>query len=202
MPGHCQRERRAVRAIAHDLNNLLTTLVNDCADGSVAFQRARLLIGRLLVAPEAPTHVDLAGLLEELHPTLASILPRGACRLRIDAAQDLPGVFARRHELEQVVSNLVVNAAQALGEAGGDVSLSLRHHLRDGREGVVLRVEDTGPGIDPARVSRVFEAGFTTKGSTGLGLALVRETVEDLGGAIEVHPTSAGACFDVFLPTR
>lgn len=104
--------------------------------------------------------------------------------------------------LSQVVLNLVRNAEQALGEAGGRIFVTTE--VRD--EAVVLRVMDDGPGIPPSVRGRVFEPFFTTKPEgegTGLGLWMCRELLARQGASIEVvaRPDGQpGACFDLWLP--
>ena len=109
-----------------------------------------------------------------------------------------------------VLGNLLDNAidaaaARALDDPGADAWVEL--YLADTDDGsLVFQVSDSGPGIDPDDLERVFEQGFSTKdasGGRGYGLALVRQVVESLGGAVEVTGgagTSAGAVFTVTLP--
>jgi C4-dicarboxylate-specific signal transduction histidine kinase len=102
-------------------------------------------------------------------------------------------------QLEQVVLNVLLNAAQAMGGQG-------RVTVTGGRRGdrVVLEIRDEGPGIAPEHLGRIFEPFFTTKpegAGTGLGLTISREIVHELGGELRAanHP-AGGACFVVELP--
>lgn len=132
--------------------------------------------------------------------TLAAHLARG----RIEVVReygDLPAVECRPGQINQVVMNLLVNAFQAI-EGRGTVWVRTR---RAGDE-VTLEVEDSGSGIKPENLARVFEAGFTTKRvglGTGLGLAITHRIVEDHGGRIraECEP-GRGARFVIQLPVR
>lgn len=118
---------------------------------------------------------------------------------------DAAEVVGKRGRLGQVVTNLLVNAAQALAEAD-----PLRHVIRiatsASASGVSLVVEDSGPGISPDLRDRVFEPFYTTKPAhqgTGLGLSLVREIVHDHGGEIVVGDSSyGGARIEIRLPGR
>jgi two-component system C4-dicarboxylate transport sensor histidine kinase DctB len=108
-------------------------------------------------------------------------------------------VLARPGELEQVMFNIFLNAAQAMQGSGRIEAWATRENSR-----IALSVRDTGPGIAPEHLERVFEPFFTTKPpgeGTGLGLAISYELVHELGGTIRAanHP-QGGACFEVVLP--
>jgi hypothetical protein len=106
-------------------------------------------------------------------------------------------------ELQQVFTNLFMNAQDAMAESGGRLTVTLT--ARDG----VARVEvrDTGPGIAPERLERIFQPFYSTKlaqGGTGLGLSISYEIVRRHGGRLEVAASrpGEGACFTVELPLR
>jgi signal transduction histidine kinase len=122
--------------------------------------------------------VPLSPLLEE-----AAAAYRGAPNVRFSVAAE-PGLsaLADARLLRRVFSNLVGNAVEALGGAGGTVALSARRE--NGRVEVV--VEDDGPGVSPEILPRLFDPYFSSKsGGTGLGLAIVKKVVEEHGGTIE-----------------
>ena len=106
-------------------------------------------------------------------------------------------------ELQQVVINLIVNAVQAMGDAGR-LLLELGPEPRDGTDGVALVVEDTGPGIPPDRLASVFDPFFTTKQGegTGLGLSISQSLVQRAGGLITAENHESGARFTVWLPAN
>jgi signal transduction histidine kinase len=114
-------------------------------------------------------------------------------------APALPAVALSREQLVQVLLNLLLNAAEACA-AGGCVSV----HASRLDDRVRLVVTDTGPGVDPAIVSRLFEPFVTTKEvgkGTGLGLAVCRGLVEGAGGTIQLDRAhAAGARFVIDLP--
>ena len=108
-------------------------------------------------------------------------------------------VLARPGELQQVMFNIFLNAAQAMDGAG-------RIDARARKDGarIALSVRDAGPGIPAEHLGRIFDPFFTTKQpgeGTGLGLAISYEIVHELGGTISAsnHP-GGGACFQVHLP--
>jgi C4-dicarboxylate-specific signal transduction histidine kinase len=109
-------------------------------------------------------------------------------------------VLARPGNLQQVVFNILLNAAQAMDGAG---VIDARAQRTDGRA-LALSIRDSGPGIPGEHLARVFEPFFTTKKAgegTGLGLAISYEIVHELGGTIRAfnHP-DGGACFELLLP--
>jgi two-component system, NtrC family, sensor kinase len=113
----------------------------------------------------------------------------------------VPGVTVRSRpgELEQVVFNIFLNAAQAMQGAGRIEAATTRENGH-----VTLSVRDTGPGIAAEHLPRVFDPFFTTKPpgeGTGLGLAISYEIVHEIGGTIRAanHP-AGGACFELVLP--
>ena len=134
-------------------------------------------------------------------------------RQNISTESDL--VRADATQIDQVILNLCVNAAYAMSDKGGTLEIGLEgielgekgatryHELEPGRY-VRLRVRDTGHGIKPEVMERIFDPYFTTKGvgeGTGMGLSLVHGIVKSHGGAVTVDSTPGkGATFDVFLP--
>ena len=151
------------------------------------------------VGDEAPAPVPVDAAVEEA----VALLRHSACGLEVSVDyRGAPGaiVLARRGNLQQVVFNMLLNAAQAMGGAGG---IEVRSAVA-GEGCLALSIRDTGPGILDAHLARVFEPFFTTKQAgegTGLGLAISYEIVQELGGTIRAynHP-EGGACFEVVLP--
>ncbi len=100
--------------------------------------------------------------------------------------------------LARVVHNLARNAMEAMGDAGGVLTIGAR---MDGQD-LLISVTDTGPGIPKAIEGQLFQSFVTMgkAGGTGLGLAIVKKIVEEHGGTISVSSTSAGATFELRLP--
>ncbi|HXU71525.1 MAG TPA: ATP-binding protein [Polyangia bacterium] len=115
----------------------------------------------------------------------------------------LPPVAVETGPLGQVVLNLVLNATQAM-RGVGTLTLATSRCTLDGRDGAELAVRDTGPGIEPEILPRIFEPFFSTKGhtlGTGLGLSVSHSIVERHGGRIHVESAlGAGTTFRVQLP--
>jgi signal transduction histidine kinase len=151
------------------------------------------------VKPEIE-RIDVKEFLEDL----LAMLERQGIFKRIEAIleadEGLPALYLDRHQLMQVLMNLVMNARDAMHE-GGKIEISASGG--DG-ESVVIAVKDSGDGILPENIEKIFEPFFTTKEpgrGTGLGLAISARLVESFGGRIEVESgADAGTKFTLRLP--
>jgi len=117
-------------------------------------------------------------------------------------ADPMSRTIADRVQLQQVILNLVVNAIEAMqGAASKPRILSVSSAASETLGGLVITVEDSGPGIDPDNADKIFEMFFTTKPKgMGIGLAMCRSIVESHGGRIELSQSPLGGCmFKVHL---
>lgn len=118
------------------------------------------------------------------------------------AAPELPPISGDTIQLQQAVSNLLVNAEEAL--IGHDGERRIRVLTRAGEKSVEVQVSDSGPGITSHHLSRIFEPMFTTRseqGNRGLGLTISHAIVRDHGGSLEVHSQPGdGAAFTMSFP--
>lgn len=139
------------------------------------------------------------------------LLPEALCEhLRVVLAADLgkmPPVSAARVALQQVVSNLLINAAEAIVARGsqytGQMHIDAMEEIVDGIPMVHLRFADNGAGIAPEHLAQLFERGFSTKQrGSGTGLHWTANTVQALGGRLHAESAGAGqgACFHLLLP--
>lgn len=117
-------------------------------------------------------------------------------------AAALPEISVDHELAEQVFTNLVLNAYEAMGPGGGKLRVAAAVAQSDGRRGVEITFEDTGPGVPAELRGQVFNPFFTTKESgVGLGLSIVSKIVDDHRGWIHLaSEPGEGACFRVFLP--
>jgi len=100
--------------------------------------------------------------------------------------RDLPVIWADEKQLQQVFFNVIINAIQAMKE-GGTLLIQTDLVENEGREKVRILVGDTGPGIDPEDLQKIFTPFYTTKTQgTGLGLAICRQLIEQQGGTVEI----------------
>jgi len=208
--------------VAHELNNPLsvvmghTALLGRTADAAVAARaekigRAAERCGRIVknflaLARQYPperTAVPLNQVITEALEVMAYALRVDDVQVTTDLDSELPMLSADRHQLQQVLVNLVTNAHQALRSQSGPRQLVIRSGADQTAERVWLEVADDGPGVPPAVAARLFEPFFTTKPvgqGTGLGLSICRGIVESHGGQITLRPSGPGATFRVELP--
>ena len=201
--------------IAHDFNNMLAIAMasmgyirnldpieranpdvdESISDAMVALDRASELSQRLLNASGRNAammrKVDMTRLCEEVVKLVRRTLPRA---IHVDAFVDGKlCVLGSEAALQQVLTNLCVNARDAMGDSG-TLSITATRGMLPSVEGVsphvVIRIKDTGHGMDMATQSQIFEPFFTTKSrgkGFGLGLATVSEIVTMHGGQIDVE---------------
>jgi signal transduction histidine kinase len=141
--------------------------------------------------------------LAELEQALAQVFPSAMpsnIQIRREFSQGFPPLLMQRSHLSEALVNLLQNAREALQDTG--TLLVTAQCSRDYT--VTISVADTGPGIAPDRIERIFEAYYTTKEKgTGLGLSIVKHNVELYGGRIRVESVlGKGACFTLTFPAK
>jgi signal transduction histidine kinase len=220
-------ERRQVLSdlaagVAHDINNQLGSLIptvesllrdlqDGQADGSLVVDdltsiresaRACARIVRSMLAhargarsDAGPAHVRIA--VDRVLALVREGLDREGIELLLEMEDDLPAVPGAQSDLDRLMSNLVLNARDAMVE-GGRLRITAEH----AGDTVRVVVEDSGHGIPTEDQSRIFEPFFTTKpNGTGLGLGVVRRVVDDLNGSIRFRSVPGeGTSFEVTLP--
>lgn len=198
LSGSIQILRRDLRLAPSD--ERLMQVILRAKDQMEGLVRNFLLMARSNLGRRAET--DVGELVKDVIESLAVGSEwNSRVELREDLGQDL-WVMGDPAELRQVLWNLMINAIQSMPE-GGTLSVTARPDGDNG-EARAVRVEigDTGPGIDPVHIEKIWEPFYTTreKGS-GLGLAIVRRIVESHGGAVEVRSEAMrGSRFRVRLP--
>jgi C4-dicarboxylate-specific signal transduction histidine kinase len=168
--------------------------------------RASEVIGRIrALAKKSPIQAERLDVNETILGVIAlmrSELHRNHVLLRTELASDSPVVFADRIQLQQVILNLIMNAIEAMVEG------RLRHLVvaseRHRSEHVLVAVRDSGAGLDPKGVHRLFEAFYTTKPEgLGMGLAISRSIIEAHGGRLWASANAPrGAVFQFTLPAE
>lgn len=222
--------------VAHDFNNLLTGILGNASlaqemlpvesplqspirdvvrAGERAADLTRQLLaysgkGRFIVEP-----INLSRLSEEISGLVLLSIPR-TVQLRMVLPENLPAVEADAGQLQQLIMNLVINGAEAVGEAPGTVTLTTgtqtvteadvrtifaADNVKPGNF-VFLEVQDTGSGMDEATRAQIFDPFFTTKlTGRGLGLAAALGIVRGHGGFLKVYSElGRGSTFRVLLP--
>lgn len=213
-------------SIAHEFNNILTTIINsaklgsrnaDVAEKQQAFervikagQRAAAIAGGMLgFARKSATHrakCDLARLVEEVLVLTEKDLSKH--RIQVETRiHTRPVVMAVPGQIEQILVNLVINARQAM-PGGGRLKIEVGEN--EAADVAEVRIADTGVGIPPEQLRQIFEPFFTTKepdeygrGGTGLGLSVCRQIIEQHHGRIRVESVvGKGSAFTLKLPRR
>jgi len=221
------------RGIAHDFNNLLSTIMAQAeladmnlGEGSspgeeirqiktVATRASEIVRELMVYSGQERGHlqgVNLSGLIEEMLELLKSSISKRAS-LQMDLCRDLPAVWCNTTQIRQMVMNLVINAAQALGDKEGVIQVRTLRVAKAGDvtpgdnvdsqgDSVRLEISDTGCGMTDEEKAKIFDPFFTTKSEGhGLGLAVVHGIVRSHGGAINVISTlGKGTTFTVLLP--
>jgi signal transduction histidine kinase len=217
--------------IAHDFNNLLAVMMGNATlaldeipkdtiasacleDVKKAAERAGDLTEQLLAyagkTELAMEELDLSQLVGDLADLIAVSIPKGV-EVHYDLAEDLPAVTGDASQLRQIVMNLILNGAEASGDSDGTVcvesGLELAAPLQEDappRSQVVLRVRDTGCGMDEATRAQIFDPFFSTKFTgRGLGLAASLGIVRSHRGSLSVESEPGrGSTFTVRLPCR
>ncbi|WP_272425427.1 sensor histidine kinase [Polyangium jinanense] len=199
---NAQAARRLLQRTPPDVTEALAALgdiVDDDRRAATIIQRMRTMLKK--GAPRTDGQ-DLNELAREVARLVGNdVLLRGAT-LRLDLAPGLPRVRGDGIQLQQVALNLVVNALDAVADRPPDRRLVVVRTRGDGKDRVVLSVEDSGKGIAPADMERVFEAFYTTKAEgLGVGLAISRSIVEAHGGRLSVENNPGeGVTFRCQLP--
>ena len=223
--------------IAHDFNNILTAIIGytelaqkktagddeltrDLARVQEAGVRAKELVRQILTfsrqGEQERRPVQVASVIEEVFKLLRSTLPTSIeIHQQIDTSPDGATVLADSTQLHQVLMNLGTNAAHAMRDHGGILTVSLSDVDADPAlvslypdlppgPCVRLSISDSGHGMEAAVKERIFDPYFTTKKvgeGTGMGLAVVQGIIKSHGGAITVYSEPGqGTVFHIFLP--
>src|SRR5262249_9396561 len=136
-------------------------------------------------APAQKDWLDLNALIRDVLALARSEVHRHGVVVETQLAADLPRIRGDRIQLQQVLLNLLMNAIEALSGVGDGPRVLVVRSEPDAAPGVLVAVCDSGPGLDPQQLDRLFEAFYTTKPhGLGLGLAISRRIIEAHGGRL------------------
>jgi PAS domain S-box-containing protein len=210
--------------VAHELNNPLSVVVGQALllketttdrriaeraikIGNAADRCARIVKTFLAMARRKPSEsqaVNMNDVIESALEVTGYTLSAAEIDVSLRLARDLPTIWADSDQLNQVITNLIVNAQHALQEVHGPRKLRIASSYRKAMGEVVIKIKDNGRGISDEILARIFEPFFTTKEvgtGTGIGLAVCHRIVEAHGGKIRVDSTPGeGASFVIRLP--
>ena len=184
-----------------DVREALTAIVTEGHRAAEVIQRIRQLATKT-ASPKA--EVNLNDVVREVIALARAALVRHDVSLAVDLASELPRFFGDRVQLQQVILNLVMNGVDAMvGVENRPRELTIRSQPHDGTH-VTVAVYDTGVGIDPNHLDRLFDAFFTTKpAGMGMGLSISRSIIQAHGGRIWATPNEPhGTIFHLSLPVR
>ncbi|RUW86117.1 PAS domain-containing sensor histidine kinase [Mesorhizobium sp. M1E.F.Ca.ET.063.01.1.1] len=212
-------------SIAHEINQPLAAIVNGAGAGLRWLDRqppdldeARQMLARILkdgnraaevigriraLVSKSPVKMDRLSFNDIVLDVIALArgdIERNRVVVRTQLADDLPPILGDRVQLRQVLLNLVTNAIEAMHDH--DPRELVITSGNDEAQNVVVSVRDSGPGLDPETVNRIFQSFFTTKTEgMGMGLSICRSIVEAHGGQLSARANEPhGARFEVALP--
>jgi len=214
---------RLLASVSHELNNPLQTIqyglfvLRDEVDLSSQTRRdLEIMIGEAermsalierLRSAYRPVHpqefqpIAINDLIEDVHALISTHLRHNEIAFEFLPEPNLPNVLGLPDQIRQVMLNLFLNAIEAMKPSG---CLMVETRFLPQQKKVVLIVKDTGPGIDPEILPRIFDAFITSKETgTGLGLTITRDIIQQHHGRIEAENDphgEAGAIFKIWLP--
>lgn len=210
--------------IAHELNNPMTTvsgfaeliLEGQSNDSPIRHElelilresrRASDVVRRLLDFSRQGESVralsNINDLINDVLALVSHLIRSTGTKITTELSDQIPLLLVDRNQIKQVILNLIHNSLHAMPD-GGQLSITTECRERDNRNWLAIKVIDTGIGIPPKNIKRVFEPFFTTRadeGGTGLGLSVSYGIVKDHGGMTDVESrVGKGSTFTVWLP--
>lgn len=187
-PPNLDEAREAAQRIIRDGNR---------ASGVLARIRALLKKGE-----PVKERLSINGVIEEVLALTEGEARRNGVSLRIELVADLPAIIGDRVQLEQVILNLIMNGIEAMSAVEDRARVLCIQTRKQNPDGVLVAVQDSGVGLDPEQLDRIFDAFYTTKqGGIGMGLSISRSIIEAHGGRLSAMPNEGpGATFRVTLP--
>ncbi len=176
-------------------------IVNDSRRAGDVIHRIRALVEK---SPQRRDWLSVNDVITEVVALTRSEANRNRVLLQTELCDDLPSVKGDRIQLQQVILNLIMNAIEAMSAVGEGPREVLASSARDGSQAVLVAVRDSGKGLDPEQLDRVFDALYTTKPTgMGMGLAISRTIVKAHGGRLWATANAPrGAVFQFALPVE
>ena len=181
-----------------EVSEALSCLVGDADRAGEIIDRIREQIKK---EPPRKERFDLNVAINEVIALARSVTLRHGVSVQTRLGERVLSVLGDRVQLQQVLLNLILNAAEAM-DSVEEGARELLISTEEDRAGVVVAVRDSGPGIDPERLNQIFEAFYTTKPSgTGMGLSICRSIIHAHGGRLWVETNEPrGVVFQFTLP--
>ena len=159
-------------------------------------------VDRLFTSGRPP--VDINELIQETIALLHGDLEAASVSVRLELSPKLPAVQGHRGQLQQIILNIITNAADAMRAITDRTRVLQVKSAALESNRIMISLEDTGTGIESKDLERIFDAFFTTKpNGMGMGLAICRSIVEAHGGSLTASPgLPHGSVFQIALPCR
>jgi C4-dicarboxylate-specific signal transduction histidine kinase len=214
-------------AVAHEINQPLAAITLGCDVGlrwlaktPPDLQEVRATLNRMAGASHRASEVidgiramfkndsrqktllDINQVIRDVLALLRSELQTHQILVQAELSPDVPSVLADRVQMQQVIANLVMNAIEAMNSVNDRArTLRLKSALREA-DGVLVTVEDSGPGIDSKNMNHIFNPFFTTKSTgMGMGLSICRSIIEAHDGRLSARSgVDQGSVFEIALP--
>ena len=199
---NAEAAQRLLESHDADLQEVQAILQDIVADDQRACEVIARLRGLLKRGRLERTALDLNEVTREVARLVRGDAIAREASIHLELAPELPPVLGDRVELQQVLLNLILNGLDAMRQTSPEERVLILRTAPDAAGGVRVIVQDTGSGIDPASLDRVFEAFHTTKpAGLGMGLAIARSIVEAHGGRLDAENNPGrGAAFTFALP--
>jgi PAS domain S-box-containing protein len=184
-----------------EVDSSIRHVIANARRASEVIQRIRALTSK---SEQEKSLLSLNDVVRDVVPLVQREVAGHRALLCLELAPDLPPVLGDRIQLQQVMINLILNATQAMAAIEDRPRAVVVGTRTNGSDRVLLDVQDSGPGIDPAHTTQIFEAFFTTKpGGMGMGLSICRSIIETHGGQLQAlaRTPEPGAIFRISLPT-
>jgi PAS domain S-box-containing protein len=184
-----------------EVRQALGRIVKDAHRAGDVIGRIREIIKK---APPRKDRVDMNEAIREVIELTRGEAAKNGASVQAALGKGLPPIEGDRVQLQQVVLNLIVNAVQAMGTVAEGPRELFITTARAEPDGVLVAVKDSGPGLDPESLERLFDSFYTTKpGGLGMGLSICRSIIEAHGGRLWATANlPRGAIFHFTVPTH
>lgn len=208
------------RKSAHDLNNILTSIVNGIEllkQSASNNKETEVLISKLEnsakraakivhshLSSNQPTKKDYqkVNIKDLVTEVVESFYTNEQKLIQIRSVEYVPHILIDETDFYRIMHNLIKNALEAIDE-NGKIEISLSNEITDGKSYAQIKIVDNGTGINKEHLSKIFEPKFSTKTKehdSGFGLSIVKEKTEDYGGSISVESKKGKTEFTVLFP--
>jgi NO-binding membrane sensor protein with MHYT domain len=193
---YCLRQLAGTSPNLEEVRRAIQEIVDDGNRASSIISRIRTLL--MKGSPEKAA-LDINDVIGQVIYFVRSEIDQNGIVLKLDLAEDLPSVLGDSIQLQQAFMNVVMNSIEVLRSVPEQRRELIIRSAKS--RGVLIEVNDSGPGLAPAIAERLFEPFFTTKTrGMGLGLSISRSIIESHRGSLSNMPTSSGALFQFILP--